>query len=214
MYWGIAEHYTRQCSLTRSYCYCCQQTFQVVCSRLSLAVIIALSPDRPNLMLTFVEKPTIDNYCKYLSLDLKLRRTEYLKSIFFCHRHQDVSEMYASLIQNLGNDKTEPPAYPNLLRYWLVTMYSRATTTKMKEKDNFCPAAQTCSTHCNSYHCFQYGVRLPWRASDSTLGSNIWHWTLCTEGQAKMGSHQWLFWCIIYCCDNCALSCECSVCTS
>ena len=43
-----------------------KDTFQAVCSRLSLVdpVVIALSPDRPNLMLNIMGKPTIEEYCK------------------------------------------------------------------------------------------------------------------------------------------------------
>ena len=42
--------------------------------------------------------------------------------------------MYSSLIHYLGVNKTEPPGYPNVLKYRVVTMYSRATTPEMKEK--------------------------------------------------------------------------------
>jgi len=42
-----------------------EDTFQVVCSRLSLVdpVVIAVPPDRSNMMLTVKEKPTIEEYC-------------------------------------------------------------------------------------------------------------------------------------------------------
>ena len=42
--------------------------------------------------------------------------------------------MYSSLIHYLVVNKTEPPSYPNVLKYRVVTMYSRATTPEMKEK--------------------------------------------------------------------------------
>ena len=42
--------------------------------------------------------------------------------------------MYSSLLKHLGTDKTEPPGYPNILKYRVVTMSTRATTMNMKEK--------------------------------------------------------------------------------
>jgi len=113
-----------------------KDTYQVVCSRLSLVdpVVIGLSPDRPNLMLNVVGKPSINEYCKQLSQDFKLKRMEFPKTIIFCHNYQDVSDMYTSLIRHLGTNKTEPPGYPNVLKFRVVMMYSRATTTGMKEK--------------------------------------------------------------------------------
>jgi len=33
----------------------------------------------------------------------------------------------------LGKEKTEPPGYPNLLEYRLVSMYTRASTPAIKE---------------------------------------------------------------------------------
>ena len=41
--------------------------------------------------------------------------------------------MYAAVIQNLGKEKNEPPGYPNLLEYRLVSMCTRASTPAMKE---------------------------------------------------------------------------------
>lgn len=113
-----------------------KETFHIVCSRLSLEnpVVVALSPDRPNLMLSVVKLPKIEDYTKQLSQDLRLSKMSYPKTIIFCHCYQDVSGMYSNLIHYLGIDKTEPPGYPNVLKYRLVSMYSRATTPEMKEK--------------------------------------------------------------------------------
>lgn len=88
-----------------------KDTYQVVCSRLSLVnpVVIALPPDRANLMLTVVQKPKIEEYCKQLSQDFKLKRIEYPQTIIFCHSYQDVADIYVGLIRHLGTDKTEPP---------------------------------------------------------------------------------------------------------
>ena len=64
---------------------------------------------------------------------LKTERLTYPKTVIFCRSYQDCADMYQAIIQTLGREKTEPPGYPNLLEYRLVSMYTRASTSAMKE---------------------------------------------------------------------------------
>ena len=52
----------------------------------------------------------------------------------FCQNNDDCSNLYANLVEYMGEDKTEPPGYPNLLKHQMFTMYTRASTDSMKEK--------------------------------------------------------------------------------
>lgn len=112
------------------------ETFHVVKSRLSLIdpVIVAMSPDRPNLKLSVIPLPKMEDFAKRLSEELNQKRLNYPKSIIFCRSYQDCSSLYANIIHCLGNNKTEPPGYPNLLKYRMISMYSRASSPEMKEK--------------------------------------------------------------------------------
>ena len=97
---------------------------------------MSLPPDRPNLML-FVELPKIEDYTRQLSEGLRSSRIKYPKTIIFCQSYQDLSGMCSSLIHYLGVNKTKPPGYPNVLKYRVVTVYSRATTPEMKKISTF-----------------------------------------------------------------------------
>jgi len=69
-----------------------------------------------------------------VSEQLKEKRLSYPKTIIFCNSYSDISKLYTGIFQILGAEVTEPPGYPNVLKYRLLTMYSRASTTDMKER--------------------------------------------------------------------------------
>lgn len=51
----------------------------------------------------------------------------------FCQSYQGCSSLYLSLVEYLGVNKTNPPGYPNLVEYRLLSMYTRASTPQMKQ---------------------------------------------------------------------------------
>lgn len=51
----------------------------------------------------------------------------------FCKSCQDCGELYVAMIDKLGKNKTEPRGYPNFLEFRLVSMYTRASKTAVKE---------------------------------------------------------------------------------
>ena len=111
------------------------RTFEVVSERLSLCdpVIVGLSPNRPNIFLSMIQPIPLVELAKRISDDLKKERLNYAKTVIFCRSYQDCANLYACIVQYLGKDKTEPPGYPNVLENRVITMYTRASTTSMKE---------------------------------------------------------------------------------
>lgn len=118
-----------------------KETFSCVKARLSLykPAIIAVSPEQSNVKLSVVEKLNIDNFVEQVSEQLKEKRLSYPKTIILCHSYGDVSQLYGDIFRLLGANATEPPGYPNVLKYRLLTMYSRASTSDMKKMiSTFC----------------------------------------------------------------------------
>ena len=110
---------------------------QGVVSRLSLRVkemtVVAIPPQRCNI--TYYVRPLqpISDFGRELSDSLSHLRTEFPKSLVFCRKYQDCSELYLTLRTTLGANFTDPPGYPDLHSFHLVEMYTRAATTDMKE---------------------------------------------------------------------------------
>ena len=111
-------------------------TLNVVVERLSLKdyVIVALPPNRPNIKLIVQASEGLEKYALELSVQLRRLKLHYPKTILFCQNYQDCASFYLCINHYLGEDKTEPSGYPNLLEYRLITMYTRASTIPMKEK--------------------------------------------------------------------------------
>ena len=103
--------------------------FEIIKERLSLndPVVIGISPNRPNIFLSVSPPMQLMCFAESIGDKLKTKRLSYPKTIIFCW------SFYTAVIQTLGRDKTEPPGYPNLLEYRLVSMYTRASTPAMKE---------------------------------------------------------------------------------
>lgn len=110
-------------------------TMDIIVERLSLRdyVVVALPPNRPNIKLTLQPSKDLQEYSLELSEQLRSLKLNYPKTILFCQSYKDCSMFYLCINHYLGNDKTHPSRYPNLLEYRLITMYTRASTTPMKE---------------------------------------------------------------------------------
>lgn len=110
-------------------------TFKIIKQRLSLIdpVVVAVSPNRPNIFLSVVPAMKLESLVENICNALKRERVNYPKTVVFCRSYQDCINLYAAIIKHLGEEKTEPPGYPNFLEYRLVTMFTRASTSPMKE---------------------------------------------------------------------------------
>ena len=110
-----------------------KETLEVVKSHLSLVspVLVGMSPNRPNIKLYVKECKGLKLFSQQLSDELKKRRLNHPKTVVTM---KDCSSLYANLVELMGEAKTEPPGYPNLLKHRMLTMYTRASTDSMKEK--------------------------------------------------------------------------------
>ena len=110
-------------------------TFEAVKQQLSLQdpILVSVSPNRPNIFLEVSPYLPLEVLVEKISLDLQRKRKTYPKTIFFCRTYSNCSDVYSELIHHLGNDKTDPSGYLNLLEYRLFTMYTRVSTDAMKK---------------------------------------------------------------------------------
>ena len=113
-----------------------KETLQVVTSRLSLQnpVVVGTSPNRSNIKLSVVDAKDLDAFTKQVSDDLNVERKNYPKTVIFCRNYTDCANIYANMLYYMDINKTEPPGCPNLLKYRMFTMYTRASTPAMKTK--------------------------------------------------------------------------------
>ena len=111
------------------------ETFEAVKYRLSLQepVIVGISPNRPNIFLEVFPPMLLKPFVEIVTSDMKRERINYPKTIIFCRTYQDCIDWYSEMIESLGKHKTEPPGYPDLPQYRMVTMYTGASTVSMKK---------------------------------------------------------------------------------
>lgn len=112
------------------------ETFQVVSERLALhnPVTVAVSPNRGNIKLLVEPSKSLKEFAKALVQELKEKKIMFPKTVIFVRSYQDCSSLYLTVACCLQKDLTFPSGYPNLLKYRLVSMYTRASTDEMKEK--------------------------------------------------------------------------------
>ena len=112
------------------------ETFQVVSQRLSLhkPVIVAVSPNRGNIKLMVQPSKSLKEFAEAIAQGLKCDKTRYPKSVIFARSYQDCSNLYLTVACSLKKDITFPAGYPNLLKYRLISMYTRASPEEMKSR--------------------------------------------------------------------------------
>ena len=111
------------------------QTLEIVSERLGLfdPVVVAVTCNRPNIFLNVQPKEKLDEFSLLMSQQIIEKKLDYPKTIIFCQNYQDCSNLYLSLVERLGRNKTNPAGYPNLVEYRLLSMYTRASTLQMKQ---------------------------------------------------------------------------------
>ena len=109
-------------------------TFEIIKEWLSLnnPVVIGVSPNTPNIFLSVAPPLKLPSFAESIADQLKKMLT-FPKTVIFCQNYEDCANMYKVIVHTLGKEKTEPPGYPNLLEYRLITMCTRASTSVMKE---------------------------------------------------------------------------------
>lgn len=109
-------------------------TFHVVTQRLSMIkpVTVAISPNRQNIKLFVQPSKSLKEFSEKIALDLKLKQKNYPKTIIFARSYKDCTDLYLHVAHCLGKHITVPVGYPNLLKYRLLSMYTRASRDEMK----------------------------------------------------------------------------------
>ena len=81
-----------------------------------------------------IDAKDLEEFSKQISDELNIKRRSYPKTVIFCRNYTDCSNIYAHMVHYIDTNKTEPPGYPNLVKYRMFTMYTRASTPAMKSK--------------------------------------------------------------------------------
>ena len=119
-----------------------KETYKSVCSRLSLCdpVIVGCSSYRANITYIVKPMPKMDIFCKRIARDIKRMGMNYPKTVIFCRRYQDCTDLYDQLRLYLGDNITYPPGYPVLVKHSTVNIFTRACAETNKEKilTHFC----------------------------------------------------------------------------
>ena len=110
------------------------ETFHVISRRLSLfkPVTVAISPNRMNIKLILQPSKSLKEFTQLVASKLKVQQKDYPKTVIFARSYQDCTNLYLNVSHSLGKYITYPDGYPNLLKYRLLTMYTRASTDNMK----------------------------------------------------------------------------------
>ena len=85
-------------------------TLQVVSQRLSLkdVVIIALPPNRPNIMYKIQPQQNLEELSTSLSTDLRRLGISFPKTVIFYQKYTDCSQVYLTIRNKLGRSFTYP----------------------------------------------------------------------------------------------------------
>lgn len=94
---------------------------------------MGVSPNRPNIFLEVSPDVELKSFIGTITSNMIKETVNYPKTIIFCCTYRDCIDRYSKMISALGSHKTEPPGYPNLLQYRMVTMYTGASTVSMKK---------------------------------------------------------------------------------
>ena len=125
------------------------ETFQVVSQRLALhkPVTVAVSPNRVNIKLLVQPSKSLKEFAQAVVQELKAKKTAYPKTVIFARSYQDCTSLYLTVACSLRKDITFPRGYSNLLKYRLVSMYTRASTGEMKKKIMTLFSQENCTLH-------------------------------------------------------------------
>ena len=96
-------------------------------------VVVNLSPHKKNIVFTVHPKPTLDDFVSSITNVLKRLRVNMPRTIIFCRRYMECAQMYTAFEELLGDNFTEPPGAPSMVKYRLVDMYTKCTEVTIKE---------------------------------------------------------------------------------
>ena len=112
-----------------------QETLQVASERLALkdVVVVALPPSRPNIMYKVQPLQNLEEFSISLSTGLRRLGAAFPKTVIFCQKYTDCSQLYLTIRRLLGVAFTHPSGYPDFHQFRLVELFTRVSTVPMRE---------------------------------------------------------------------------------
>ena len=103
-------------------------------------ILVGLPPYRHNIRYTVESLPKMSDFSVLVAKDVIHQGIEYPKTIIFCRTYHDCADLYHLLRKSLGVYFTFPPSFPDFHQFRVVEMFTRASSTEMKEKvlHSFC----------------------------------------------------------------------------
>lgn len=97
--------------------------------------IIGLPPDRVNIKYIIESGIDIPTFCRQMTDDLILKRSQMEKTVVFCRSLQNSATIFATIKKMLGTYITDPPGamYNGTLQFRLVEIFTSVSTTEMRE---------------------------------------------------------------------------------
>ena len=97
-------------------------------------VVISISPCKANIMYGTGCMKSIPETFQTMLERLRQERTTYPRTIVYCQRFQDCSDIYLFFRNNLKESFTEPKGAPDTPKFRLLDMYLSCTDTIVKEE--------------------------------------------------------------------------------
>lgn len=123
------------------------ETLICITERLALKTpsILATSPQRNNIYYSTSPQVTVDELAQSLCDEFNEKRANFPKTILFCRRYIDCSQIFITLRSKLGNGITEPPDYPDLSEFRMVELYTKVSKPSKREAvvNRFCEKGST-----------------------------------------------------------------------
>ena len=113
-----------------------KRTFSIIQNKLFLQnpVIIALPPENPNIYYEVDVTPDLSCFTDRLISDLCQQRREFPKTLIFCRKYSDCTNLYLQIRNVMDVNFTEPPGKPDIHAFRLCDMFHSAATSVMKER--------------------------------------------------------------------------------
>ena len=86
-------------------------------------VLVGLSPSRENIKYYVDPMLSLKKLSELMSNGLLSLRTNFPKTLIFCHTIAECASMYQCIRRTAGNHFTEPSGYPDYHQFRLVDMY-------------------------------------------------------------------------------------------
>ena len=95
-------------------------------------VFYCVSPEKHNIVYAVAEKCEISDAFTSLCGKLARERTKMGRVVIYCRTYDEVTTIYQFFKRRLGENFTHPPSAPDLVRFRMVSMFTRCTHQSVK----------------------------------------------------------------------------------